>query len=318
MHDIAHCPPLWSSYCWSHVVAQRCWSTTGLPLDTVWCCSCMQQAGKLLSSLCNQRAVPQWRQTVTSCFSQEACACLRRSLCVKLEFCGTRELRNRGTGEELLQRHTSFFFPPFFGAMLPDYRYQTIERRVKTAQHVPQGRPGLADWSRSMRARQATWLLKMGQHSQQGNGYPAESTDDCSLSLRSKAVCASERAVPRTTREHRPRAWRRRQARLASDSPALHLSISQCYQYIALAGCGRSAGRSARAGRMADTFSPKSVKDVPKDKFIAAYAAHLKANDKVCQTAQLGRAAHARPVHLPPAHESCSLLARKDEALNSI
>ena len=30
-----------------------------------------------------------------------------------------------------------------------------------------------------------------------------------------------------------------------------------------------------------NSFSPKSVKDVPKDKFIAAYAAHLKANDKV-------------------------------------
>lgn len=33
---------------------------------------------------------------------------------------------------------------------------------------------------------------------------------------------------------------------------------------------------------MAEGFSPKSVKDVPKDKFIEAYAAHLKANDKVC------------------------------------
>lgn len=32
---------------------------------------------------------------------------------------------------------------------------------------------------------------------------------------------------------------------------------------------------------MADGFAPKSVKDVPKDKFIEAYAAHLKANDKV-------------------------------------
>jgi ribosomal protein S19E (S16A) len=27
--------------------------------------------------------------------------------------------------------------------------------------------------------------------------------------------------------------------------------------------------------------TPTSVKDVPKDKFIAAYAEHLKANDKV-------------------------------------
>ena len=29
------------------------------------------------------------------------------------------------------------------------------------------------------------------------------------------------------------------------------------------------------------TVTPTSVKDVPKDKFIAAYAEHLKANDKV-------------------------------------
>lgn len=41
--------------------------------------------------------------------------------------------------------------------------------------------------------------------------------------------------------------------------------------------------QSAECGlvAMTDTFSPKSVKDVPKDKFITAYAAHLKANDKV-------------------------------------
>ncbi len=32
---------------------------------------------------------------------------------------------------------------------------------------------------------------------------------------------------------------------------------------------------------MAEQFQPTSVKDVPKDKFISAYAEHLKANDKV-------------------------------------
>ena len=32
---------------------------------------------------------------------------------------------------------------------------------------------------------------------------------------------------------------------------------------------------------MAEQFQPKSVKDVPKDLFIKAYAEHLKANDKV-------------------------------------
>ena len=40
--------------------------------------------------------------------------------------------------------------------------------------------------------------------------------------------------------------------------------------------------RAIGCGAMAEGFSPKSVKDVPKDKFIEAYAAHLKANDKVC------------------------------------
>lgn len=35
------------------------------------------------------------------------------------------------------------------------------------------------------------------------------------------------------------------------------------------------------AATMAEQFQPKSVKDVPKDLFIKAYAEHLKANDKV-------------------------------------
>lgn len=40
---------------------------------------------------------------------------------------------------------------------------------------------------------------------------------------------------------------------------------------------------------MAENFQPKSVKDVPKDQFIAAYASHLKANDKVCAAARWNR-----------------------------
>ena len=33
---------------------------------------------------------------------------------------------------------------------------------------------------------------------------------------------------------------------------------------------------------MLDTYRPRGVRDVAADKFIAAYAAHLKAGDKVC------------------------------------
>jgi hypothetical protein len=38
---------------------------------------------------------------------------------------------------------------------------------------------------------------------------------------------------------------------------------------------------------MAEQFQPTSVKDVPKDKFISAYAEHLKANDKVLESSDV-------------------------------
>ena len=59
-----------------------------------------------------------------------------------------------------------------------------------------------------------------------------------------------------------------RLARVAQELARLHTSSFS------------SSKVSLQRGTMA-TVTPTSVKDVPRDKFIAAYAEHLKANDKV-------------------------------------
>ena len=71
---------------------------------------------------------------------------------------------------------------------------------------------------------------------------------------------------------------------------------------------------------MAEEFKPQAVKDVPVEAFIKAYAAHLKANDKVREGVSLARARRraaaaaarlARPLEQPgatAASPSCSEL----------
>jgi hypothetical protein len=51
------------------------------------------------------------------------------------------------------------------------------------------------------------------------------------------------------------------------------------------------------------SFTPRNVRDVPAEEFIRAYAAHLKANDKV--SAQLTSPSRQWPQ--PPASDLCSL-----------
>eukprot|EP00892_Ulva_mutabilis_P004202 jgi/Ulvmu1/2153/UM129_0013.1 len=51
---------------------------------------------------------------------------------------------------------------------------------------------------------------------------------------------------------------------------------------------------------MAEQFQPKSVKDVPKDLFIKAYAEHLKANDKLQLPAWVDIVKTSKSKELPP------------------